>query len=90
MLRRAVAWRGWHRTAHQPRAGGRGAGDPVLAAPVHPGLARIMRLMSLPDDAFSERFEGAMELERDFGLTLTSVREFVRQQVRLARPEPTG
>lgn len=61
-----------------------------FAAPVHPGLARIMRLMSLPDDAFSERFEGAAALERDYGVKLTSVQEFVAHQVRLARLETLG
>lgn len=58
----------------------------VLAAPLHPGLARIMRLMSLPDDAFSERFEGAAALERVYGVKLKGVREFVREQVRASRP----
>jgi uncharacterized protein YbjT (DUF2867 family) len=53
----------------------------ALAGPLHPGLARIMRLMSLPDDAFSERFDGAAALEREFGLKLKSVREFVAEQV---------
>ena len=62
----------------------------VLAAPLHPGLARIMRLMSLPDDAFSERFEGAAALERDYGVKLTGVREFVARQVRLARAGAVG
>ena len=57
----------------------------ALAAPFHPGLARIMRLMSLPDDAFSERFEGAAALARDYGVRLTRVREFVAQQVQLAK-----
>lgn len=60
----------------------------VLAAPFHPGVARIMRLMGLPDDAFSEHFEGAAVLERDYQLKLTRVQEFVRQQVQLARPGP--
>jgi NADH dehydrogenase len=62
----------------------------VLAAPLHPGLARIMRLMSLPDDAFSERFDGAQALERDYGVKLTRVRDFVKQQVRLAKAGTTG
>ena len=30
----------------------------VLARPLHPGVARVLRLASLPDDAFPERFEG--------------------------------
>ena len=35
----------------------------TLAAPVHPGMARIMRMLSLPDDAFDEHFDGAAEFE---------------------------
>ncbi len=61
-----------------------------LAGPVHPGLARIMRLMSLPDDAFSEHFDGAAALQRDHGVRLTTVREFVAEQVRLARGRATS
>jgi glycine betaine/choline ABC-type transport system substrate-binding protein len=48
-----------------------------------------MRLMSLPDDAFSERFDGAQALERDYGVKLTRVRDFVKQQVRLAKADTT-
>lgn len=62
----------------------------ALASPFHPGLARIMRLMSLPDDAFSERFDGAAALERDFGIRLTTLREFVAEQVRQARAGRSG
>jgi uncharacterized protein YbjT (DUF2867 family) len=59
----------------------------ALAKPFHPGLSRIMRLMSLPDDAFSERFDGAAALERDYGVKLMRVHEFVAQQVRLAKTQ---
>lgn len=58
----------------------------VLAAPLHPGLARIMRMLSLPDDAFDEGFEGAAALEARFGLRLQRVEDFVQRQVQLARP----
>ena len=71
------------RIGHLPAAVARVIG--TLAAPLHPGLARIMKLMSLPDDAFSERFDGAAALERQYGLRLTRVQDFVREQVRLAR-----
>ena len=60
----------------------------VLARPLHPGLARVMRLMSLPDDAFDERFDGAAALEARFGLRLKRVPEFVREQVALAGRTP--
>jgi len=57
----------------------------ALAAPLHPGIARIMKLMSLPDDAFSERFDGAAALEREHGVRLTRVEEFIRARVQEAR-----
>jgi NADH dehydrogenase len=76
------------RIGHLPAGAARAIS--VLAAPFHPGLARIMRLMSLADDAFSERFDGAEALERDYGVKLTRVHDFVRQQVRLQRADTTG
>lgn len=71
------------RASHLPSAVARIIG--AVAAPLHPGMARIMKLMSLPDDAFSERFDGAAALERDHGIRLTTVEEFVRERVREAR-----
>lgn len=53
----------------------------VLAAPLHPGFARVMRLLSLPDDAFTERFDGAAELEARHGVRLTRLEDFIRGQV---------
>lgn len=53
----------------------------VLARPWHPGMARLMRLLSLPDDAFDERFNGAAELERRFGISLTRLEAFVSARV---------
>jgi len=53
----------------------------TLASPLHPGLARILRLLSLPDAAFSERFDGAGALEQRFGLRLKRVEDFVRERV---------
>jgi len=61
-----------------------------VARPLHPGAARILHLLSLPDDAFPERFEGAAELERRFGVRLTSLEAFVERQVRAARPTREG
>jgi hypothetical protein len=67
------------RTSHLPRPLARIIG--TLAAPLHPGVARIMRLMSLPDDAFEEHFAGAAALESEYGVRLTRVDEFVRARV---------
>jgi uncharacterized protein YbjT (DUF2867 family) len=53
-----------------------------LAAPFHPGVARLMKLLSLPDDAFDERFDGAAALEREHGIELTRLADFVRAQVK--------
>jgi NADH dehydrogenase len=60
----------------------------VLARPLHPGLARVMRLLSLPDDAFEERFDDAAALEARFGLRLKRVPQFVQEQVALAGRTP--
>jgi NADH dehydrogenase len=67
------------RASHLPR--GAAALIGALAAPFHPGLARILKLMSLPDDAFDERFDGAAQIERQFDLRLTRVEDFVRARV---------
>lgn len=57
----------------------------ALAAPLHPGVARILRLLSLPDDAVSERFDGAAALEARFGVRLTRLEDFVRARVEASR-----
>ena len=62
----------------------------VIAAPLHPGMARILRLMSLPDDAFSEHFDGAAALEQAHGVTFTRVSTFVARQVALSRAGEPG
>jgi uncharacterized protein YbjT (DUF2867 family) len=62
----------------------------ALAAPLHPGVARIMKLMSAPDDAFDERFDGAPALEQAYGVRLTRVEDFVRAQVQAARSGGTA
>ena len=74
------------RVSHLPAAVARALS--VLARPLHPGMARVMRLLSLPDDAFDEGFDGAAALEARFGLRLKRVPEFVREQVALAGRTP--
>lgn len=54
----------------------------VLARPLHPGMSRLMKVLSLPDDAFDETFNGAAELERQFDIRLTRLEEFVAARVR--------
>lgn len=56
-----------------------------VAAPLHPGLARVLRLSALPDDAYGERFDGAAALEREHGITLTTLEQFVRERVAESR-----
>lgn len=54
----------------------------MLARPLHPGLARLMQLLSLPDASFDETFDGASALEQRFGIRLTRLEEFVAARVR--------
>ncbi|MEO7244535.1 MAG: SDR family oxidoreductase [Rubrivivax sp.] len=52
-----------------------------VAAPVHPGVARLMRLLGLPDDAFSETFD-CTALQRAYpALRLTPLETFVRARI---------
>jgi uncharacterized protein YbjT (DUF2867 family) len=51
-----------------------------IAQPIHPGISRVMRVSSLPNDAFSETFDSAVLL-REHPMRLTSLQEFVREQV---------
>jgi len=62
----------------------------VAALPIHPGMARVMRLMSLPVDAIPERFDGAAALEREHGITLTTLEAFVAARVAEARARAGG
>lgn len=55
----------------------------TLIAPLHPGVARVLRLASLPDDAFDERFDAA-RLPPEVDWPLTAVEDFVRQRVAAA------
>ncbi len=49
--------------------------------PLHPGVARILRLSSLPDAALPELFDAPVDYEREFGVRMTTLEEFVRRQV---------
>lgn len=60
----------------------------ILARPLHPGLARVLRLSALPDDAFDEHFHSDTDFERDLGLRMTSLEVFVRRQVEAAGKLP--
>lgn len=52
-----------------------------VARPLHPGLARLMRVLSLPDDAFNESWSGCAALEREMGVKMTPVEAFVRARI---------
>ena len=47
----------------------------------NPGRARILKLMSLGDDAHPEQFFGSAQLERTYGVRMTTVEAFVRTSV---------
>jgi uncharacterized protein YbjT (DUF2867 family) len=74
------------RASHLPT--GVAAALSVLARPLHPGVARVLRILSLPDDAFSERFDSDVDFERDFGVRMTTLEAFVRRQVQAAGRRP--
>ncbi len=57
-----------------------------LVGLLHPGVGRLMHLLSLRDDAFDEHFEGARALEQQYGIRLTRLKDFIHQQVLAARP----
>ena len=59
-----------------------------IIEPLHPGVARILRLSSLPDEVLPEHFEAPIDYERDFGVRMTPLEEFVRQQVQRAGITP--
>jgi NADH dehydrogenase len=58
----------------------------IVMQPLHPGVARILRLGALPDAAFSETFDSA-PLQRAFpSIVLTPLRAFVQARVAEAGP----
>jgi uncharacterized protein YbjT (DUF2867 family) len=73
------------RASHLPA--GLAAALSKIARPLHPGVARLLHMVSLPDDAFSEYFHGADALARDHGVRLTTVPEFIAARVRAARED---
>ena len=66
------------RIAHFPR--GVAATISVMARPLHPGIARAMRLSSLPDDAFAETPDGGDSASEQV-IGATSLEAFVRERV---------
>lgn len=67
------------RVSHLPRAMARTIS--FAARPLHPGLARLMGMLSLPDDAFVEDWDDGAALEREHGVTTTRLEDFVRARV---------
>jgi uncharacterized protein YbjT (DUF2867 family) len=66
------------RTVHVPRAAL--AAMAPIARFFHPGVARVMRIASLPDDAFPEAFDGGRSAD-DYEIGPTTLEEFVRERV---------
>lgn len=75
------------RIAHLPAALARVIAR--IAQPIHPGLSRVMRLSSLPDDAYSETFDPT-NLLRASPIRLTSLQEFVQKQVTQGHHRPAS
>ena len=61
-----------------------------LVRPLHPGLARVLHLSSLPDAAFDEHFHGVDDVARGLGVAMTPLSEFVRRQVLAAGITPAA
>lgn len=59
----------------------------IALKPLHPGMSRIMYLGSLPDDAFNEKFD-ATALLAEFPIRLTTLEEFIEEQVKEPKPLP--
>lgn len=61
-----------------------------VAAPLHPGVSRLLQLLALPEDAASETFDCG-PLERAFpAVHLTPLETFVRARVAAAGVTPRG
>jgi NADH dehydrogenase len=63
---------------HMPSPIARGMS--IVLKPFQPGVSRVMYLGSLPDDAFSERYD-ATALLAEFPMQLTTLEGFVRERV---------
>jgi hypothetical protein len=48
---------------------------------LHDGVARLLKLLALPDDAFPETFDDAELRARYPGIASTTVEDFVRARV---------
>jgi uncharacterized protein YbjT (DUF2867 family) len=70
------------RIGHVPAAAVKAIG--WIVRPLHPGIGRVLRLSSLPDDAYAETFDAATLL-REYPIRLTSLDEFVRERVAESR-----
>lgn len=57
----------------------------IALKPFHPGLSRVMYIGSLPDDAFSEKFD-ATALLSEFPRHLITLEEFIQQRVVETKP----
>jgi uncharacterized protein YbjT (DUF2867 family) len=66
------------RASHLPAALARAMS--FVVQPFHPGIARVLRLGALPDDAFDECFDSST-LERDCAVPLTRLETFVGARV---------
>jgi uncharacterized protein YbjT (DUF2867 family) len=51
-----------------------------IARPFHPGVARVLHVAALPDDAFAETL-GPGDIDRDASLPCTPLEDFVRERV---------
>lgn len=60
---------------HMPPVAARGMS--IVLKPFQPGVSRVMYMASLPDDAFSERFDPSPLLE-EFPVQLTALEDFAR------------
>jgi uncharacterized protein YbjT (DUF2867 family) len=66
------------RVSHLPAPIAKGLS--IVLKPFQPGVSRIMYMSSLPDDAFSERFDPAALLA-EYPMHLTTLEEFIRERV---------
>jgi uncharacterized protein YbjT (DUF2867 family) len=60
-----------------------------LVRPLHPGIARVLAIASLPDTAFNERFDPAPLLTR-YPMTLTRLQNFIVARSNAARRTSGG
>jgi uncharacterized protein YbjT (DUF2867 family) len=61
-----------------------------LAAPLHPGVARILAIAAMPDDAFAETFDCSDFQRNHPQVPLTSLETFVQARVAEAATTPAA